>query len=131
VFARHDRNLMCGAEGSCDIAHTRAFSVPIESERGSCFDAVSSREPVSTLHRHPDAGHHHQQFEITRRQFEGLLLPSSIKNRLNFSPASDRRSRMPLSSSSSGMAVSSATAGFPDERRASRSRSAKNTASAR
>src|SRR6266436_1432464 len=30
--------------------NTRAFSVPIESERGSisCFDAFSSREPVST-----------------------------------------------------------------------------------
>jgi hypothetical protein len=29
---------------------TRAFSVPIESERGStsCFDALSSRQPVST-----------------------------------------------------------------------------------
>jgi hypothetical protein len=63
--------------------------------------------------------------------FATRLLPSSIKNRLNFSPASDRRSRMPASSSSSEMAVSSATAGFPDERRASRSRSARNTASAR
>src|SRR6266849_2006374 len=32
------------------IPGTRAFSVPIESERGSisCFDAFSSREPVST-----------------------------------------------------------------------------------
>jgi hypothetical protein len=32
---------------------TRAFSVPTESERGSifCFDAFSSREPVSTPHQ--------------------------------------------------------------------------------
>ena len=32
------------------MREARAFSVPIESERGSisCFDAFSSREPVST-----------------------------------------------------------------------------------
>jgi hypothetical protein len=34
---------------SSPVRITKAFSVPIESERGSiyCFDAFSSREPVS------------------------------------------------------------------------------------